>query len=125
VERVELAENCELRLISRIWYHVQLAPLPEAVYRIYREVQTRFCTGYSPRRGTYEVELDVRRLITPTVRDVVTGKLAAAGPEIDDAENRESYQRAHPTRFYAIAKRVLSRRELRRYGLCNPPPDER
>jgi hypothetical protein len=70
------------------------------------------------------VELDVRRLITPAVRDVVTGSLVGVGPEIDDAESWKSYRRTHPTGTYAISKRVLSRRELRAHGLCNPPPDE-
>ena len=122
VERIELAEDRELRLISGLWYQVQLAPLPEPVYAVYHEVQTRFRNGYSARCGTYEVELAVRRLVSPKVHDVTTGEWIAVGPEIDNTESWARYRRDRPQRVYAVAKRVLSRRELRRHGLSNPPP---
>jgi hypothetical protein len=122
VERIELAEDRELRLISGLWYQVQLAPLPEPVYAVYHEAQTRFRNGYSARCGTYEVELAVRRLVSPKVRDATTGEWIAVGPEIDNTESWARYRRDRPQRVYAVAKRVLSRRELRRHRLSNPPP---
>ena len=124
VTRVALEPDCELRLIGGLWYHVRLALLPEPRYGVHREVQKRFRSRYSAHGGSYEVEVNVRRLLTPSVRDVATGELVAAGPAIDDPIGRNLYRRAHPTRFYAVAKRVLSRRELRRHGLQNPPPEE-
>ena len=57
--------------------------------------------------------MNVGRLLTPPVRDVVTGAMIAAGPQIDDVESWAIYRRAHPDSRYAEAKRVLSRRELR------------
>jgi hypothetical protein len=50
------------------------------------------------------------------------GLWIAVGPEVDDADDWARYRRDHPRRVYAIAKRVLSRSELRRFGLSNPPP---
>jgi hypothetical protein len=124
ITRVALAKDCELRLIEGLWYHVRLAPLPEPIYHVSRETQKRFRNSYSARRGVVEVEVDVRRLITPSVRDVVTGELVAAGPATDDTASWNLYRRDHPTRLYAVAKRVLARRELRRHGLHNSPPEE-
>ena len=37
IERINLDDNCELRLIAGIWYKVTLAPLPKPVYRVQRE----------------------------------------------------------------------------------------
>ncbi|HKU54141.1 MAG TPA: hypothetical protein VJP60_02165, partial [Rhizomicrobium sp.] len=42
IEHVPLGKDDELRLIDGQWYHVELAPLPEAVYRVRRETQTRY-----------------------------------------------------------------------------------
>jgi hypothetical protein len=120
VERIELADDSELRLISGLWYHVRLAPLPEPVYHVFREVRTRFRNGYSRLGGTFEVELNVRRLVSPNVLDVVTREWIAPGPAIDSPEEWKAYLRDHPRRTYAVAKRVLSRRELRRFRLRNP-----
>jgi len=61
----------------------------------------------------------MRRLITPPVRDVASGAVIAVGPEIDDVASWKAYRRAQGDRRYAIAKRVLSRRELRRHGVRN------
>lgn len=61
----------------------------------------------------------VRRLITPAVRDVVTNTIVEAGPAIDDPAAWQVYRRQHPDRRYAVAKRTLSRRELRRHGISN------
>lgn len=122
VERIALAEDQELRMISGLWHHVRLASLPEPVYRVHQEAQRRFRNGYSSRGGTCEIEMAVRRLVSPRVRDVATREWIAVGPEIDDHDSWARYRRDHPRRVYAIARRVLSRRELRRHGLSNPPP---
>jgi hypothetical protein len=63
--------------------------------------------------------MNVGRLITPPVRDVASGDMVEVGPAIDDAESWADYRRKRPERRYATAKRVLSRPELRRYGLKN------
>jgi hypothetical protein len=68
-----------------------------------------------------EIEMEVRRLITPATRDVATGAMIAAGPEIDDEAGWRTYRSERPDRRYAVAKRVLSRRQLRRHGVSNAP----
>ena len=118
-ERIVLAEDCELRRIRGVWYEVRLAPLPEPAYRPYREVQKRRLKPYDPDSRIVEVEITVRRLITPDVRDVVANTMVEAGPAIDDPAAWQLYRRQYPSRHYAIAKRVLSRRELRRHGVSN------
>jgi hypothetical protein len=65
----------------------------------------------------------VRRLATPAVRDAVTNILIEAGPPIDDEAGWNAYRRARPDRRYAVGKRTLSGRELRRHGLSNLPAD--
>jgi len=124
IERVPLGKDDELRLIDGQWYHVELALLPEAVYRVRREIQTRRRYPYYVRRDAYEVEVDVRRLITPDVWDVVEKRLIPVGPKFDDEKNWLEYRREHPSTTYAVAKRTLSRRELRRHGLANASSDE-
>jgi hypothetical protein len=119
IERVPLGKDAELRLLDGQWYWVQLQELPKAIYRIYREVQTRRRFPYSVRRDVYEIEVDVRRLITPDVWDVIEKRFVAVGPAIDSDRDWQDYRQAHPSATYAIAKRTLSRRELRRYGLSN------
>jgi hypothetical protein len=124
VESIKIAEDRELRLINGLWYDVQFAPLPEPIYRVLREVRKVPLKGRHDRRGpSIEMEIDVRRLISPPVRDVVTRNVIAVGPAIDDAESRREYRNALPERRYAVAKRVLSRRELRRHGISNSPAD--
>ena len=49
--------------------------------------------------------------------------MIAAGPNTDDEASWRSYRLGQPDRYYAIAKRVLSRRELRRHQLSNAPAD--
>jgi hypothetical protein len=50
---------------------------------------------------------------------VASGAMIEVGPAIDDAQSWGAYRRERPDRRYATAKRVLSRRELRRHGLKN------
>jgi hypothetical protein len=120
IDRLPLTDDLELRLIDGVWYEVGLAPLPSPEYRPYRETQKRRLKSYDPRSPVIEVDLTVRRLVTPAVRDVVTKSLVEAGPPIDDEAGWKAYRRAQPDRRYAVAKRALSRRELRRHGLSNP-----
>jgi hypothetical protein len=47
-----------------------------------------------------------------------------AGPAIDEGTAWQDYRRRHPDRRYAVAKRVLSRGELRRYGLSNAQAED-
>jgi hypothetical protein len=119
VEHVRLDDHRELRLIEGIWYEVTLAPLPEPVYRIQRETRKLPLVPYSSRTRFFEADINVGRLITPPVRDVARGEMIEVGPVIDDAQGWAAYRRERPDRRYATAKRVLSRRELRRYGLKN------
>jgi hypothetical protein len=120
VERIALAEDRELRLIEGLWYEVSLAPLPEPVYRAYREIIKRPLAPYSRNGRIFEADMEIRRLASPAVRDSVTGSLIEVGPAIDSAANWKEYRRMQPDQRYAIAKRVLSRKELRRHGLSNP-----
>jgi hypothetical protein len=115
---IALAADRELRLIDGFWYEVRLAPLPEPEYRACRETRKLRLKPYGPSKSV-EVELTVLRLVTPAVRDVVTGSLIEAGPVINDPASRKEYDRAHPDRRYAVAKRALSRREMRQHGLEN------
>src|SRR5260370_7619684 len=116
-ECIALAEDCELRRIRGIWYEIQLAPLPEACYRPYREIQKRPLKSYDPRSPLVELEVTVRRLITSAVRDAVTNTIGEAGPATDDPVSWQAYRRQHPHRRYALANRLLSRRELRRHAI--------
>jgi hypothetical protein len=118
-DRVPLADECELRCIGGVWYEVRLAHLPNPEYRPCREIQKRPLKPYNPRSPVIEIEMSVRRLLTPAVRDVATGSLIEAGPLIDDAAGWNAYRRARPDRRYTISKRTLSRRELRQHGLSN------
>jgi len=68
-----------------------------------------------------EAELTVRRLITPAVRDVVTKAMVESGPRSDDEAEPARLARGQPDRRYAVAKLMLSRRELRQHGLRTCP----
>jgi hypothetical protein len=121
-DRISLDPSRELRLIRGIWYEVQLAPLPVAEYRGCREVQKRRLKSFNRRSPVIEVELAVRRLTTPAVWDVAINALVEAGPPVDDEAGWSAYRRGQPDRHYALAKRALPRRELRRHGLNNVQP---
>jgi hypothetical protein len=119
IERMKLDDTRELRLMAGLWYEVTLAPLPEPVYRVRREVLNPPHVPYSSRARFFAADIPVGRLITPPVRDVASGDMIQVGPAIDDPQSWAAYRRARPDRRYATAKRVLSRRELRRHGLKN------
>lgn len=124
VERIVLTEDRELRLIKGLWYELHLTPLPEPEYRTFREIRKVSLKGKHDRRGPFlEIEMDIRRLVSPPVRDVATGEVIEVGPACDDPESWTSYRRARPDRRYTVAKRALSRLELRRHGVRNAPTD--
>lgn len=110
---VRLSDQCELRRLAGLWHEVRLAPLPAPEYR--RETRPKTLPNGE------RVDVIVRQLATPAVVDVVTGQPVACGPGIDDAEGRKRYAAGRPARTYAVAKRQLSRGELRRHGLTNDP----
>jgi hypothetical protein len=124
-DRIALASNRELRRIDGLWYEVTLAPLPEPEYRVVCEIRNVALKRYYARTTpVIEMDIKVRRLVTPAVRDLVSGGFVQAGPEIDDERSWAEYRRTHPDRHYAVGKRTLSRAELKRHGLHNLPPDE-
>jgi hypothetical protein len=102
---------------------VELAPLPQPVYRSFREIRKLRLKPNDRQSPVVEIEMEVRRLITPATPDVATGAMIAAGPEIDDEAGWTTYRSERPDRRYAVAKRVLSRRQLRRHGVSNAPTD--
>lgn len=119
ISRVRLGDDRELRLIRGVWYEAQLAPLPTPEYRPCLETQKRALKPHDRRSPVIEVELAVRRLTTPAVRDVVSNRMIEAGPAIDNEEGWRTYRRAQPDRRYAIAKHAVSRHVLRQYKLSN------
>lgn len=123
VDRVALTDDRELRRVRGVWYEVRLVPLPVPDYRPCRETQKRPLKPYDRRSSVIEIDVTVRRLTTPAVRDVVTNVLIEVGPPIDDEAGWNAYRRAWPDRRYAVSKRTLSGRELRRHGLNNLPAD--
>ena len=123
-DRIALAPDRELRRIDGLWYEVRLAPLPDPEYRAVIEVRKVPLNRYARTSPVVEVEIRERRLVTPAVGDVVSGRAVPAGPDIDDERRWADYRRAHPDRRYAVSKRSLSRAELKRHGLRNLPPGE-
>jgi hypothetical protein len=119
IERIALAGDRELRSIAGLWYEVRLATLPESVYEASQQTLTRPLHPYARRNRTFEAEMNVRRLASPPVWDVVMKRWVAIGPSIDDPSSWRNYRRVQPDRRYAVAKRMLSRRELRHHGLSN------
>jgi len=122
-DRVALAPDRELRRLSGLWYEVRLALLPDPAYRAQRETRKLCLKRFNRNSPTIEIEVIVRHLASPGVVDAVSGHLIPLGPEIDDPESRERHRREYPDRRYAIAKRQLSRAELRRHGLENDRAD--
>jgi hypothetical protein len=118
-ERIALSPERELRRLDGIWYEIRLAPMPDAVYRdvLQPPPSESAAHGRPGRPNAYLVR--VRRLVTPPVRDVVSGKDVEAGPAFDDTSAWIAYRHRQPMRRYAAAKRQVSATELRRHGLAN------
>jgi hypothetical protein len=123
-ERIALAPDRDLRRIAGLWYEVRLVPLPQPEYREAIEARKLRLKGYGSRSAVIDVEIKARRLVTPAVTDVVTGRIVTAGPEIDDQRSWAEYRRTHRDRRVAVAKRSLSRSELKRHSLRNEPKEE-
>ncbi len=123
LDRVKLSLDHELRRIDGIWYEVTLLSLPQPEYRAVRELRKLALKRYQRNSPTIEMEMNVRRLITPPVLDLVTGRSIPVGPEIDEEGAWREYGRNHPDRHYAISKRQLPKKELLRHGLANIESD--
>lgn len=118
-DRVILSADRELRRKDGIWYDIRLAPLPQPEYRTVTDARKIALGRYHGKSRTIDVELNVRRLITPRGLDVLSGQSIPAGPEIDEESAWREYRRRYPDRRYAISKQQLSKKALRRYALVN------
>jgi hypothetical protein len=118
-ERIELSSARELRCIDGIWYDVSLAPLPEPEYRPITETERIALKRYQRNSPIVEMEVTRRRLVSPPVLDVARQRLISLGPAIDEEAAWRHYRREHPDRRYAVTKRQLSGKALRRHGLEN------
>jgi hypothetical protein len=124
VDCVALAADRELRRIEGFWYELRLAPMPDPVYRAFDERRKVPLKPFHPRSPLIEIEITVRRLVGPSLRDAVTGRPVEVGPEIDEPRAWSEYRRRHPDRRYAVAKRRLGKAELRRHGLSDQAPED-
>jgi hypothetical protein len=124
IDRVALAADRELRRIDGFWYELRLAPMPDPDYRTVVERRQIPLKPYRRRSPLVEVEVTVRRLVGPAIRDVATGLLVEAGPETDEPRAWSEYRRRHADRRYAVAKRRLGKAELRRHALHDDAPQE-
>ena len=118
-DRISLAPDRELRRIDGLWFEVTLALLPDPEFRVFQEVRKIPLKRTASASPIVEMEMTVRRLATPSVRDVVRGALVLAGPEVDEERAWAEYRRTHPDRRYAVRKQALSRVKLKRHGLSN------
>jgi hypothetical protein len=98
---------------------VCMAPLPKPIYRASREILKLRLVPHLRNSRTFEAEMEVRRLISAPVFDVVTRQPIDLGPATDTPDAWATYLRTQPERSYAVAKRLLSSRELREHGLRN------
>ncbi len=124
VDRVALAADRELRRIDGFWYELRLALMPDPVYRAVVERRQIPLKPFRRRSPLVEIELTVRRLVGPAIRDAATGRPIAAGPEIDEPRAWNEYRHRHPDPRYAVAKRRLGKAELRRHGLHDDAPED-
>jgi hypothetical protein len=69
------------------------------------------------------MEVNVRRLISPAVLDLVIGRSIPVGPKIDEEAAWREYRRNYSDRRYAISKRQLPKKVLRRHRLANVESD--
>jgi hypothetical protein len=121
VDRVRLKPELELRRIEGLWYAIRFAKMPEPIYREVnetRKVPLKLSHPNGPRVG---IDVMVRRLAGPAVKDIITGEAVPVGPAIDEPEAWKEFDKAHPGRMYPTEKRRLSKKVLRRYGLTDRP----
>jgi hypothetical protein len=124
VERIELSPTRALHRIDGIWFEVKLAPLPEPKYELMGKIERATLKRGYGERAVGEMNVTRRRLANGPVFDVARRAYIQLGPGFDDDTGWYWYRRDHPDRRYAVAKRQLSRRELRRHGLENETEDE-
>lgn len=116
-DTVRVSAMRDLKLIDGIWYEVDYAVLPDAIYverSQIRRVQTKPWHANSP--GA-EYEMKLRCLISRPVYDVLLRAEVAVGPSIDENGSLAAWRRKNPR--YAASKRQACGRTLRRYGLAN------
>jgi hypothetical protein len=124
VERIELSRTRALHRIDGIWYEVALAALPKPEYRLQAELERVTLKRSQGTRSVVDMWVTRRRLANGPVYDVARRVYVQLGPAVDNAWDWRWYLRDHPERHYAVAKRQLSRKELRRHGLTNQADDE-
>lgn len=120
-DRIRLKPELELRQIDGLWYAIRFERMPDPIYREIKEtrkVPLRVSRPNGPRVG---IDVTMRRLAGPAVRDVVTGNAVPVGPATDEPEAWKEFDKAHPGRMYPTEKRRLSKKMLRRYGLMDRP----
>ena len=124
---------------SRLWYQplyvdekdgilkrTDRLPEEKARLRARRNPSPRPLVRLKPfhrRSPVVEIEVTVRHLAGPSVRDAATGRNVEVGPEIDEQRAWTEYRRRCPDRRYALSKRRLCKAELRRHGLHDQDPD--
>ncbi|MBV9834178.1 MAG: hypothetical protein JO055_07225 [Alphaproteobacteria bacterium] len=102
---LRLSDERVLQRIDGLWYEVSMKKLPDPQYR-----------------PVVSDGVEIRRLCSAPVLDVVRYKEIQLGPPVDDARSWRAYNHAHRDRRYAAAKRSLSSAELKRHGLSNETP---
>jgi len=116
-DRIQLKADLELRMIEGLWYAIRFARMPEPEYREFQETRKVPLKRCEPDGPYAEIEVVVRRLAGPAVKDVVTGDAVPVGPAVDEPKARAEFDKTHPERMYAVGKRRLSGKVLRRYGI--------
>jgi hypothetical protein len=124
VERIELSATRALHRINGIWYDVDLAPLPAARYELSAGRERVTLKRSHGTRPVVDMWVTRRRLANGPVFDVARRVHVPLGPAIDEHWAWYWYRRDYPDRRYAVAKRQLSRKELRRHGLTNEADEE-
>jgi hypothetical protein len=116
-DKITLTDRCELRRVDGIWFEIgyEPVPVPEYVDGDGRKSGARFAGPPSCSRGSVDDSI----LITPQVRDVLTGAEIAAGPERDEPSAWLVFRKQRLPKIYAMRKRQLSSAELRRHALAN------
>ncbi|MGY3582304.1 hypothetical protein ACVIGB_000771 [Bradyrhizobium sp. USDA 4341] len=118
VTTIKLGDLRELKLIEGVWFEVEYAPLPAPQYREYPDIRAIRARPWDPKSPVVEHEIVVRRLISAPVFDVIEREHLSVGPLVDDEVGRRRWAREAPKR-YAVSKRQISTKLLRRHGLVN------
>jgi hypothetical protein len=122
VNSIKLEPMRELKLIDGVWFEVEYASLPVPQYRERYQTRSIRQRPWDPNCPVVEYEVVVRTLISAPVFDVIKRELIRVGPVVDDDANRRRWER-EGTKHYAVSKRQLSTKMLRRHGLQNAAPE--